>query len=198
MPGMLETVLNLGLNDASVEGLAERSANRRFAWDAYRRLIQMFGDVVRGVPAGEFEAALREARHRARRGGGHRPRRRRSAGPLRPVQGDLRRRHRGGIPRGAAATAARGDPGGVRLLEQREGDRLPADRQHPRRLGNGGDRPADGVREQGRRARAPGVAFSRDETSGAPQPSGDFLPDAQGEDVVAGIRNPRDLSELER
>ena len=62
MPGMLETVLNLGLNDESVEGLAERTANPRFAWDAYRRLIQMFGDVVRGVPAEEFEAALRQTR----------------------------------------------------------------------------------------------------------------------------------------
>ena len=62
MPGMLETVLNLGLNDESVEGLAERTANPRFAWDAYRRLIQMFGNVVRGVPAEEFEAALRQAR----------------------------------------------------------------------------------------------------------------------------------------
>ena len=51
MPGMLETVLNLGLGDAAVEGLAERTANPRFAWDSYRRFVQMFGDVVRGIPS---------------------------------------------------------------------------------------------------------------------------------------------------
>ena len=50
MPGMMDTVLNLGLNDASVEGLAARTGNARFAWDSYRRLVQMFGDVVCGVP----------------------------------------------------------------------------------------------------------------------------------------------------
>ena len=55
MPGMMDTVLNLGLNDASVEGLAERTGNPRFAWDSYRRLVQMFGDVVRGLD----ERALR-------------------------------------------------------------------------------------------------------------------------------------------
>ncbi|HEX6572334.1 MAG TPA: PEP/pyruvate-binding domain-containing protein, partial [Steroidobacteraceae bacterium] len=55
MPGMMDTVLNLGLNDASVEGLAERTGNPRFAWDSYRRLVQMFGDVVRGVPGVRFE-----------------------------------------------------------------------------------------------------------------------------------------------
>src|SRR5215216_672816 len=62
MPGMLETVLNLGLNDESVEGLAERTGNERFAWDAYRRLVQMFGDVVCGISGSRFEEALRAAR----------------------------------------------------------------------------------------------------------------------------------------
>ena len=61
MPGMLETVLNLGLGDRSVEGLA-RLSDDRFAWDSYRRLVQMFGDVVRGGPATSFEDALRAAR----------------------------------------------------------------------------------------------------------------------------------------
>ena len=55
MPGMMDTVLNLGLNDAAVEGLAARTGNPRFAWDSYRRLVQMFGDVVRGVPSARFE-----------------------------------------------------------------------------------------------------------------------------------------------
>ena len=58
MPGMLDTVLNLGLNDASVQGLAERTGNERFAWDSYRRLVQMFGNVVCGVPGQRFEEEI--------------------------------------------------------------------------------------------------------------------------------------------
>src|ERR671921_2106570 len=59
MPGMLDTVLNLGLNDDSVEGLARTTGNERFAWDSYRRLVQMFGGVSRGVPGDRFEEAIR-------------------------------------------------------------------------------------------------------------------------------------------
>jgi phosphoenolpyruvate synthase/pyruvate phosphate dikinase len=62
MPGMMDTVLNLGLNEASVEGLAARTGNPRFAWDCFRRLHQMFGTVVRGVPGSEFEALIARAR----------------------------------------------------------------------------------------------------------------------------------------
>ena len=62
MPGMLETVLNLGLNDLSVEGLAARTGNERFAWDSYRRLVQMFGDVVRSISSSRFEEALQAAK----------------------------------------------------------------------------------------------------------------------------------------
>ncbi len=63
MPGMLDSVLNLGLNEAAVEGLAERSGDAHMAWDSRRRLIQMFSEVVRGVDAMAFEDALVEARH---------------------------------------------------------------------------------------------------------------------------------------
>ena len=62
MPGMLDTVLNLGLNDRSVEGLATRTGNERFAWDSYRRLVQMFGNVVRGVLSERFEDRIAEAK----------------------------------------------------------------------------------------------------------------------------------------
>src|SRR5210317_2267442 len=58
MPGMMDTVLNLGLNDVAVEGIAKKTGNERFAWDAYRRFIQMFGDVVMNVPHHDFEAIL--------------------------------------------------------------------------------------------------------------------------------------------
>src|SRR5436309_2021505 len=63
MPGMLDTVLNLGLNDASVEGLAARTGNPRFAWDSYRRFVQMFGNVVRGVPGERFEDVVSGVRN---------------------------------------------------------------------------------------------------------------------------------------
>ena len=58
MPGMMDTVLNLGLNDESVEGLAARTGNPRFAWDSFRRLVQMYGNVVRGLPGEGFEAEI--------------------------------------------------------------------------------------------------------------------------------------------
>src|SRR5881397_1404399 len=62
MPGMLDTVLNLGLNDQSVEGLAKQTENDRFAWDSYRRFVQMFGNVARGMPGEAFEEAIKEAK----------------------------------------------------------------------------------------------------------------------------------------
>src|SRR6185436_11965520 len=62
MPGMMDTVLNLGLNDESVRGLAATTGNERFAWDSYRRLVQMFGNVVCGVPGERFEAAIANAK----------------------------------------------------------------------------------------------------------------------------------------
>ena len=76
MPGMMDTVLNLGLNDAAVEGLAEQSGNPRFAKDAYRRFIQMYGDVVMGVEHEHFEHALDAAKKRKGGDRGHRPGRR--------------------------------------------------------------------------------------------------------------------------
>src|SRR5437588_7758487 len=65
MPGMLDTILNLGLNDRSVEGLARATANERFAWDSYRRFVQMFGNVCRGVPGEQIERAIAERKRAA-------------------------------------------------------------------------------------------------------------------------------------
>src|SRR6186997_2401145 len=62
MPGMLDTVLNLGLNDASVDGLAEKTGNERFAWDSYRRFVQMYGNVVLGIEGERFEDAIKQAK----------------------------------------------------------------------------------------------------------------------------------------
>src|SRR4029450_9601416 len=60
MPGMMDTVLNLGLNDESVEGLAQGTENERFAWDSYRRFVQMFGNVCRGIPGESYEDLIKE------------------------------------------------------------------------------------------------------------------------------------------
>ncbi|HEU4979623.1 MAG TPA: PEP/pyruvate-binding domain-containing protein, partial [Solirubrobacterales bacterium] len=65
MPGMLDTILNLGLNDESVEGLANTTGNERFAWDSYRRFVQMFGNVCRGVPGEKLEDAIKERKSAA-------------------------------------------------------------------------------------------------------------------------------------
>ena len=189
MPGMMDTVLNLGLNDESVAGLAEATGNARFAWDSYRRLVQMFGDVVCGVPGVALRGRDRRDQGRARRPPRHRARRRRADRAHPPLPGALR------LPAGPARAARARDPRRLRLLDGRPRRGVPAHQRHPRRLGHGGQRPADGLREQGERSGS-GVAFSRDEVTGAPEPSGDFLIDAQGEDVVSGVRTPRDLSEL--
>ena len=79
MPGMMDTILNLGLNDQAVEGLAARTGNRRFAYDSYRRLIQMFGEVVDGIDAHAFEDALTALKRERGVAARHRPRRRRPA-----------------------------------------------------------------------------------------------------------------------
>jgi pyruvate, orthophosphate dikinase len=189
MPGMLDTVLNLGLDDESVVGLAERTGNERFAWDSYRRLVQMFGNVVHGVPGERFEdairavkaargvtldaeldaAALRElvARFRA----------------LYPFPGDPREQLAQAIE--AVFRSWRGE----RAVSYRRINHIPDDwgtavNVQQMVFGNKGATSGSGV------------AFSRDEITGGPEPSGDFLPDAQGEDVVSGVRNTRELAEL--
>ena len=81
MPGMMDTVLNLGLNDETVEGLAKGTGNPRFAYDSYRRFISMFGDVVMGVDPQAFEDALTDQEGGSRRRARHRPHRRRPARP---------------------------------------------------------------------------------------------------------------------
>jgi pyruvate,orthophosphate dikinase len=189
MPGMMDTVLNLGLNDASVEGLAGRTGNPRFAWDSYRRLVQMFGDVVRGLPGARFEdeiarikrergvtldteldtAALRELTRRFQ--------------ALYDFPADPREQLR------QAVLAVFDSWMGERAVAYRRINGIPDDwgtavNVQQMVFGNKGPTSASGV------------AFSRDEVTGAPEPSGDFLVDAQGEDVVSGVRTPRDLSEL--
>jgi pyruvate, orthophosphate dikinase len=189
MPGMMDTVLNLGLNDESVEGLAERTGNPRFAWDSYRRLVQMFGDVVRGVPSARFEEEI--ARIKRERGAtldtdlG--------TDALRELTARFRALYDFPTdPREQleqAINAVFDSWMGERAVAYRRINDIPDDwgtavNVQQMVFGNKGPTSCSGV------------AFSRDEVTGAPEPSGDFLVDAQGEDVVSGMRTPRDLSEL--
>ena len=195
MPGMLDTVLNLGLNEESVEGLARSTGGDRFAWDAYRRFVQMFGNVVHEIPSASFESALAAAKG--------------ENGVDEDTDLDP------DALRGLTATFQRlfaehtGDPFPVEprrqladaiaaVFDSWNGDRAVT----YRRLNGIPDEWGTAVNVQqmvfgnrGQRSGS-GVAFSRDERTGEPTPSGDFLANAQGEDVVAGTRNPEDLAAL--
>ena len=174
------------------------TGNERFAWDSYRRFVQMFGNVCRGVRGEAIEDAIKQRKQAA----GVKLDTELSVddlkGARRRLQGPLPRPDRRGLPAGPARAADPGDPGGVRLLGRRAGGEYRRINAHPGRLGHGGERAADGVRQQGRPRRARAWPSARDEVTGAPEPSGDFLVNAQGEDVVSGVRTPLDIAELAR
>ena len=197
MPGMMETVLNVGLNDASVLGLARQSNNERFAWDSYRRLIQMFGKTVSDVPGEAFEKALDAAKEAK---GTHNDLDL-DAGDLRSLVDTFKKiysEHTGhDFPQDPreqldqAIEAVFNSWNSERAVLYRRQERIPTD------LGTAvnvqtmvfGNLGADS---------GTGVAFTRDPASGASGVYGDYLSNAQGEDVVAGIRNTVPLQELER
>ncbi len=189
MPGMLDTVLNLGLNDASVQGLAAKTSNERFAWDSYRRFVQMFGNVVRGVEGERFEDEIK--RMKADRGV-----KLDTELDVAALQ-ELTRAFQGfydfpqdpQVQLEQAIRAVFDSWTGERAVAYRRINHIPDDwgtavNVQQMVFGNKGDTSGSGV------------AFSRDEVTGEPEPSGDFLPNAQGEDVVSGVRNTRDIAEL--
>ncbi|GHJ14222.1 MULTISPECIES: pyruvate, phosphate dikinase [unclassified Micromonospora] len=198
MPGMMETVLNVGLNDRSVIGLSKQAGqNDRFAWDSYRRLIQMFGKTVCEVPGEEFEHALDEAKHAK----GTRNDLDLDADDLRGLVDAYKKifaKHTGREfpqePREQLDLAIRAvfdSWNAERAILYRRQERIPADLGTAVNVvsmvfGNLG--PDSGT----------GVAFTRDPGSGAQGIYGDYLANAQGEDVVAGIRNTVPLQELEQ
>jgi pyruvate,orthophosphate dikinase len=195
MPGMLDTVLNLGLHRRAVEGLAAGTEDERFAWDSYRRFVQMFANVVCDVPGERFEELIAE-RKRER---GVKLDTELDADDLRELAERFEEVHREATgedfpsdPRDQLRRAIRAvfeSWTGDRAVQYRRINRIPDDwgtavNVQQMVFGNRGD------------GSGSGVAFSRDEITGAPEPSGDFLIDAQGEDVVSGVRNTRDLGEL--
>jgi pyruvate, orthophosphate dikinase len=195
MPGMMDTILNLGLNDESVEGLARATGNERFAYDAYRRLIQMYGNVVDGADAHAFEEALAELKRRRRVNDDVEL----GANDLRELVESFRRiyRERAGSdfpqdPREQLQRAVRAvfdswDTPRAQVYRRANG--IPDDLGTAVNVvqmvfGNNGE-------ESGT-----GVAFTRDPSTGEQGLWGEFLTNAQGEDVVAGIRTPLPLPEM--
>ena len=133
-------------------GSPRSTGNERFAWDSYRRFVQMFGNVVarragRALRGGDPGASSATA--------GVELDTELDVEALRELTAALPRALQRAVPAGPARAAAPGDPRGLRLLDGRARGRLPPHQPHPRRLGHGGQRPADGVRQQGRRARRP-------------------------------------------
>ncbi len=197
MPGMMDTILNLGLNDETVEGLKKRTSNGRFAYDSYRRFIQMFGNVVLEIPKEAFEhqfEAVKKA-HRAKvdtdldeQG-------------LREVVDKYKQ-----VVKQKAGKSFPQDPleqlrgardavfrswNNARAIEYRRIYEIPdsigtAVNIQMMVFGNSGDRSATGV------------GFTRNPATGAKEFYGEFLVNAQGEDVVSGVRTPQPIAELER
>ena len=189
MPGMLDTILNVGLNDTAVVGLATATDNERFAWDSYRRLVQMFGNVASGVSGEKFEDAIAQAK----RDEGVETDTELSVDALKGLVETFKGFYEfPEDPREQLARAIRAvfeSWTGDRAVSYRRINRIPDEwgtAVNVQRMvfGNMGDNSATGV------------AFSRDEVTGAPEPSGDFLVNAQGEDVVSGVRTPLDLRDL--
>ena len=195
MPGMMDTILNLGVSDESVAAIAEESGNERFAWDCYRRFIQMYGEVVEGVPAYAYEDALTELK------------RKRGVeldtdlGPadlkeLVATFKEISNEHLGGewtsdpveqLHR--AVNAVFRSWQNPRAEVYRRANNIPSDLGTAVNVmqmvfGNRGDDSATGV------------CFTRNPSTGAEELYGEFLVNAQGEDVVAGIRTPRPLAEM--
>jgi pyruvate,orthophosphate dikinase len=197
MPGMMDTVLNVGLSDESVCGLAKQSGNERFAWDAYRRLIQMFGKTVLDIDGDHFEHAL-DATKKAKGATSDTQLDAEDLKALTATYKELVLEHAGREfpqdPReqmDLAVMAVFNSWNSDRAVLYRRQERIPADLGTAVNIvamvfGNLGD-------ESGT-----GVAFTRDPGTGAQGVYGDYLQNAQGEDVVAGIRNTVPLQDLER
>ena len=158
MPGMMDTILNLGLNDQTVLALAKATKNERFAWDCYRRFIQMYGDVVLGVQK-KRRRRSRAVRNRHPRlqardvSRGHRrleAHRRRPAGTRQALQGARQGTHRQSVPERSVGSAARRRRRCVRFLDERSRDRLSPQIQHPLRMGHRRERAGDGLRQHRR------------------------------------------------
>ena len=201
MPGMMDTILNLGLNDKTVEGLTEVSANSRFAWDCYRRFIQMYGDVVMGVQARteEEEDPFHEILDKLKRKLKVKADNELNTPDLKELVNQykilIRKRTRQDFPQDVmvqlwgAINAVFGSWKNDRAILYRQEYGIPAEwgtavNVQAMVFGNSGDNSGTGV------------AFTRDPANGEKAFYGEYLINAQGEDVVAGIRTPKAINVL--
>lgn len=197
MPGMMDTVLNLGLNDVTVEALAKGSGDARFAWDSYRRFIQMYSDVVLGVEHYHFEDILETAKERR----GYSLDTEVTTDEWKAIVADYKAVVEQELGKAfpqdpneqlwGAIGAVFGSWMNARANKYRELHAIPASwgtavNVQAMVFGNLGE------------TSATGVAFTRNPSTGAKELYGEFLINAQGEDVVAGIRTPQDITEVAR
>jgi pyruvate, orthophosphate dikinase len=195
MPGMMDTILNLGLNDRSVQGLARRTDNPRFAWDCYRRFVQMFGSVVLGLEKREFEEHLDHFKNKRRA----KTDQDLTAEDLRTLVAEfkalVRRRTGQEFPQDPTGQLALARDAvfrswmNERAIYYRKQNRIPDD------LGTAVNVQAMVFGNLGPTS-ATGVGFTRNPATGENRFYGEYLTNAQGEDVVAGVRTPRPIDEL--
>ena len=197
MPGMMDTILNLGLNDRSVDGLAKKTGNPRFAWDCYRRFIQMFASVVMELEKGEFEHLIEALKHRRKV---HLDTEL-TAADLQVLVADfkrhVRKRKNADFPQDPRAQLAMSRDAvfrswnNDRAIYYRKQNGIPDDigtavNVQAMVFGNMGD------------TSGTGVGFTRNPSTGEHHFYGEYLTNAQGEDVVAGVRTPLPIARLEQ
>jgi len=197
MPGMMNTILNLGLNDTTVEGLAKNSSNPRFAYDCYRRFIQMFGEVALDMDMKKFDEIFDQRKHKAKA----KLDTDLSAADLQAILAEykklVQKETKKPFPQDAraqltmAVAAVFRSWWGKNAIAYRRMEKIPdelgtAANVQTMVFGNMGD------------TSATGVGFTRDPSTGERVFWGEFLINAQGEDVVAGIRTPNPISDLEK
>jgi pyruvate,orthophosphate dikinase len=195
MPGMMDTVLNIGLNSETLQGLAELTGNERFAWDAYRRLIQMFGNIVKGVDRQAFEHILDE--YKAKTEGGQDTDL--TADMLKDVVRDFKAIYKKELGEEfpddpyeqlyQALAAVFDSWFGAPAVAYRNAEDLPHD------WGTGVNVVTMVFGNMGEDS-GTGVAFTRDPSTGEKKLYGEYLLNAQGEDVVAGIRTPKPIADM--
>jgi len=197
MPGMMDTILNLGLNDEAVKGLAESTNNERFAYDAYRRFIQMFGNVVMGIDKNEFEKILEEKKKEK---GVHYDSEL-DANDLKDIVEKYKKIYKDKtgedfpqdpmVQLKRAINAVFESWNNPRAITYRKLNKIPDD------LGTAVNIVTMVFGNMGNDS-GTGVGFTRNPSTGEKEFYGEYLINAQGEDVVAGIRTPKPISELEK
>jgi pyruvate,orthophosphate dikinase len=197
MPGMMNTILNLGLNDQTVEGLVKRSNNPRFAYDSYRRFIQMFGEVALNIDMEKFNHIFDERKHKAKA----KLDTDLSAGDLKVIIEQykklVQKETKKPFPQDAHEQLAMSRDAVFRSWWNPKAEYYRKMEKIPDEIGTGATVQAMVFGNMGDSS-ATGVGFTRDPATGERTFYGEFLINAQGEDVVAGIRTPQPISQLEK